>query len=632
MKKLVSFLIVMLLAVSLNASAIFADSNSQVVIKLKVGSSDVSINGAPATIEKPYLLNNMTMVPLSVVTKAFEASLSFDSKTQTVGLIYGNKSIQFKAGSNKAKVNGKEVLLPVSPQLKNNTMMVPLKFVADSLGASIAYDKKTGDIVITGTSGTQSIPANSFNEDTGKTKIGDSYNSWSMKYPSGLVKEDQSFKGNWVSFKDAKNEYSLRIYVEEDQPEGFSNDGLVQKLTEDLEDTILSKGFVKEGKLQYARAITKAYDNSITEQRAYQQKDKIYYVMLTFEKEELYKNQLKYRVFKDLLDSFTPSFDQNDKTIKDISGVKDNVRSYLDENFGVSLKLPASWDKNDRVDYLYFGNKDLSEVVKIKITSITEKDTLDNWVARHEQMYRDELTEGSIEADKEIQQTTVAGVPARERNYKTAFGDKWYLEHDFFLFKGNYKYYVEVGYMKDSDAKEIDALIRSVKNSLVIDPSKMNPSLGFIQDEDMIDKSKTITIKNEKFNYSIEIPEYWKKGDAGVEGGLSYSFFGGDFNLVILPMPQDVASKEFEKYFEQKKQLNANFQVTERTTLNKFGVTVNKYMYKIESNGFKWQTVSYLFSKGEFTYAFDMSMKDENRSKANLERIDKAFESFKFLK
>ena len=51
----------------------------------------------------------------------------------------------------------------------------------------------------------------SLDADSGKTKIGDSHFGWSMKYPAGLVKRQQSDDGDSVSFVDAKGEFALSI-------------------------------------------------------------------------------------------------------------------------------------------------------------------------------------------------------------------------------------------------------------------------------------------------------------------------------------------------------------------------------------------------------------------------------------
>lgn len=86
-----------------------------------------------------------------------------------------------------------------------------------------------------------------------------------------------------------------------------------------------------------------------------------------------------------------------------------------------------------------------------------------------------------------------------------------------------------------------------------------------------------------------------------------------------------------EKYFDQMKQSNTNFQMIETKTENKFGVAVKKYVYKTNIKGIKAQTVSCLFEKGDYTYGFDILIR-ENRSQVDLDRLDKAFQSFKFLK
>ena len=51
-------------------------------------------------------------------------------------------------GDNVAKRNGAEIELDVAPLSLNGRMMVPLRFIAESLGASVGFTKATNTVDI----------------------------------------------------------------------------------------------------------------------------------------------------------------------------------------------------------------------------------------------------------------------------------------------------------------------------------------------------------------------------------------------------------------------------------------------------------------------------------------------------
>jgi hypothetical protein len=542
----VSLILGILLA--LFPAAVQADSAGQTVsMKLKLGNDYITINDKQLTIETPYISNGSTLVPLRVITTAFGAVLSWDSETQTVGLKYGSTNITLKIGSTTATVNGKSETLETAPELKNGTTMVPLRFLSEKFGAKVSFDEATSSITITGSaaSATDSSTAG-IDSDLGKTHIGNSYYGWSMKYPSGLVKSYQSFQEDYVSFADANGEFRLSVIVLTDQSENLSQDALLGLLEDDSEDeTVLEKKYVTDGPRSYARLLTKG-GGKIYESRAYQKGDKVYELFFTVNKEENYKNPSKYNGYKDLMDSFVLSFDANDKSLKDLSTVKDGVRTYTDETYGITLKLPADWTKSSSgSNELAFYAPKRSNYMVINITSLKDGDSLQSWVDRTLKNTKEMYVPDYLRLDPP-KNTTIDGNPAIEwRNYNTFDLKKWDATENVYVTKGNYKYSFIFEFTKQEDLSE--DLIKTTLDSVKI--GSPSSSIGTIKDPmDDFDRTRTSLFKNKNYHYSINIPSHWNsESTKATSSSVLYNFVFGTFMITAQDdleyTPQQVIDK-----------------------------------------------------------------------------------------
>ncbi len=90
--------------------------------------------------------NNTTMVPFRVIGEDLGAKVSFEQASQTITLSYRDTNIELKVGSKKATVNGEEKNLQVAPQVVDGVTYVPIRFVAEALGAEVNY--KNGILAI----------------------------------------------------------------------------------------------------------------------------------------------------------------------------------------------------------------------------------------------------------------------------------------------------------------------------------------------------------------------------------------------------------------------------------------------------------------------------------------------------
>lgn len=121
-----------------------AASNSKLLASQAVVQRDkIVINGQQFNFSQtPLVINGTTYVSIDDVLKAFGAQVWWNDQSQTVGINKGNTKIAFVLGSSKARVNGRQVEMKPS-FVYNGRTMVPLRFVAESLGMTVKWDQAT---------------------------------------------------------------------------------------------------------------------------------------------------------------------------------------------------------------------------------------------------------------------------------------------------------------------------------------------------------------------------------------------------------------------------------------------------------------------------------------------------------
>ena len=104
----------------------------------------VWVDGKPvkfADNAEPMVYRGRVMVPMRGIFEALGATLTYDPTTRTVQAQRGNEAVELTFGSKIAKKNGAEILLDTPPSIIKNVTYVPMRFIAESLGAKLAYDK-----------------------------------------------------------------------------------------------------------------------------------------------------------------------------------------------------------------------------------------------------------------------------------------------------------------------------------------------------------------------------------------------------------------------------------------------------------------------------------------------------------
>jgi len=130
---------------------------SSTTIKLWIGNVSMSINGVQRPIDaqgtKPVIVAGRTLVPIRAVIEAFGGSTAWESSTRKVTVTLGKNSLDLWIGKSQASLNGTTLAIDaansaVVPVITNGRTMLPLRFVAESLGIGVQYDATTRMITL----------------------------------------------------------------------------------------------------------------------------------------------------------------------------------------------------------------------------------------------------------------------------------------------------------------------------------------------------------------------------------------------------------------------------------------------------------------------------------------------------
>ena len=120
-----------------------SDSETEpIVITMQIGNTDVSVN--EKTIKNdvaPVIRNSRTLVPIRIVTEPLGGKVDWNNATKEVTLNIDGKEIKMTIGVILEKYG-------VAPTIINDRTYVPIRFVADELGADVQWNEETKTVTI----------------------------------------------------------------------------------------------------------------------------------------------------------------------------------------------------------------------------------------------------------------------------------------------------------------------------------------------------------------------------------------------------------------------------------------------------------------------------------------------------
>ena len=138
--KVLSILVFIILALLITITEAYSASPPQILVNQNIIQPDV----------KPYLdKNRRTMVPLRFVSEGMGFKISWNESNGEATVLGNDAEIILKPGSKEAFLNGKVKILESEPIKRNNRVMVPLRFIAETLGAIVNYNQVENLISIT---------------------------------------------------------------------------------------------------------------------------------------------------------------------------------------------------------------------------------------------------------------------------------------------------------------------------------------------------------------------------------------------------------------------------------------------------------------------------------------------------
>lgn len=110
----------------------------------------VNVNGSPVAFpgQGPIKNGGRVLVPLRGVLEKLGAYVAYDSARREVRAVRNETHIVLPIGSRTARVDGSPVALDAPARIVNGSTMVPLRFVAEALGANVNYEPALRTVAI----------------------------------------------------------------------------------------------------------------------------------------------------------------------------------------------------------------------------------------------------------------------------------------------------------------------------------------------------------------------------------------------------------------------------------------------------------------------------------------------------
>lgn len=137
--------------VGFRLAADYVGTNAEKTIVLTIGRTDAMVFGEKKINDTaPILAENRTMLPARFVAENLGATVEWIPEGPgRVRITRGETELLLEIGSTAAYVNGELRWLDSPPFIQNDRTYTPVRFICEALGASVAWDGTTGEVTIT---------------------------------------------------------------------------------------------------------------------------------------------------------------------------------------------------------------------------------------------------------------------------------------------------------------------------------------------------------------------------------------------------------------------------------------------------------------------------------------------------
>ncbi|OFW31943.1 MAG: hypothetical protein A2074_04225 [Candidatus Aquicultor primus] len=95
-----------------------------------------------------FIRQGRTLVPIRKFFEELGAAVVWDSASNLITIDHNGVNIQLAVGDNVAFVNGEPVILDIMPSMKASATFVPLRFVAECLGAQVSWNTNLRTVTV----------------------------------------------------------------------------------------------------------------------------------------------------------------------------------------------------------------------------------------------------------------------------------------------------------------------------------------------------------------------------------------------------------------------------------------------------------------------------------------------------
>lgn len=116
------------------------DSSSK-IIEMTIGKKDYSINSEKKKMDTvPFIQDSRTLVPVRFVAESIGAQVEWDAEKQLVKITNNDSVMTLKVGENNYSLNDKTSEMDTKSIIKDSRTFIPIRFVAEALGLYVEYN------------------------------------------------------------------------------------------------------------------------------------------------------------------------------------------------------------------------------------------------------------------------------------------------------------------------------------------------------------------------------------------------------------------------------------------------------------------------------------------------------------